>query len=150
MTINCICSPLSHKLMHINLFSVLNLLLNFLLKLVMMHNYENLCKIDGHNCTVTVDLKCPFNTLRPRQNGRYFADDIFKCIFLNKNVWILTKISLKFVPKGPINNISSLVQIIVWRRPGAKPLSEPMMVSLLTHILGLNELKEMASERPWS
>ena len=75
-----------------------------------------------------------FNTLRPRQNGRHFADDIFKCIFLNENVWIPIKISMKFVPKGPINNIPSLVQIMVWRRPGAKPLSEPMMVSLLTHL----------------
>ena len=42
--------------------------------------------------------------------------------------------SLKFVPKGPINNIPSLVQIMVWHRPEAKPLSEPMIVSLLTHI----------------
>ena len=41
---------------------------------------------------------------------------------------------LKFVPKGPINNIPALVQIMVWRRPGDKPLFEPMMVSLLTHI----------------
>ena len=40
------------------------------------------------------------NTLRPRQNGRHFADDIFKCIFLNENVWIPIEISLKFVPKG--------------------------------------------------
>ena len=74
------------------------------------------------------------NTLRPRQNGRHFADDILKCIFLNENVWISIKISLKFVPKGPINNIPSLVQIMAWRRPGDKPLSEPMMVSLPTHI----------------
>ena len=75
-----------------------------------------------------------FNTLRPGQNGRHFTDDIFKCIFLNKNVWIPIEISLKFVPKGPINNIPSLVQIMAWRRPGDKPLSEPMMVSLMTHI----------------
>ena len=74
------------------------------------------------------------NTLRPRQNGRYFTGDAFKCIFLKENVWILLKISLKFVPKGPINNIPSLVQIMAWRRPGDKPLSEPMMVSLLMHI----------------
>ena len=46
-----------------------------------------------------------FNTLRPRQNGPHFPDDIFKCIFLNENVWISIRISLKFVPKGPINNI---------------------------------------------
>ena len=74
------------------------------------------------------------NTLRPRQNGRHFPDDIFKCIFLNENVWISIKISLNFVPRGPINNIPALVQIMAWRRPGDKPLSEPMMVCLLTHI----------------
>ena len=74
-------------------------------------------------------LFCIFNTLRPRQNGQHFPDDIFKCIFLNENVWISIKISLKFVPKGPINNNPALVQIIAWRRPGDKPLSEPMMVS---------------------
>ena len=34
----------------------------------------------------------PFNTLRPRQNERHFADDIFKRIFLNENIWILIKI----------------------------------------------------------
>ena len=74
------------------------------------------------------------NTLRLRQDGRHFADDIFKCIFLNENVSIAIKISLKFVPKGPINNNLALVQIMAWRRPGDKPLSEPMMVSLPTHI----------------
>ena len=74
------------------------------------------------------------NTLRPRQNGRHFADDIFKCIFLNENVRIPIKIAMKFVPKGPINNILALVQIMAWCRPGNKPLSEPMVVSLTTHI----------------
>ena len=67
-------------------------------------------------------------------NGCHFANDIFKCIFLNENVWISIKISLKFVPQGPINNIPALVQIMAWRRPGDKPLSEPMVVSLPTHI----------------
>ena len=74
------------------------------------------------------------NTLRPRQNGRHFADDPFKRIFLNETLRISIKISLNFVPKGPINNIPALVQIMAWCRPGDKPLSEPMMVSLLTHI----------------
>ena len=74
------------------------------------------------------------NTLRPRQNGRNFADDIFKCIFLNENIWIPIKISLKFVPKSSINNIPALIQIMAWRRPGDKPLSEPLMVNLPTHI----------------
>ena len=40
------------------------------------------------------------NTLRPRQNGCHFPDDILKWIFLNENVWISSEISLKFVPKG--------------------------------------------------
>ena len=75
-----------------------------------------------------------FNTLRPRQNGRHFADDNFKCIFLNENTSISINISLKFVPEGRINNIPALVQIMAWRRLGDKPLSEPMMISLLTHI----------------
>ena len=63
-----------------------------------------------------------------------FPDDIFKWIFLNENIWISIEISLKFVLKGPINNIPALVQIMTWRRPVDKPLSEPMMISLLTHI----------------
>ena len=68
-----------------------------------------------------------FNALRLRQNGHQLPDDILKCIFLNENVWISIKISLKFVPKGPINSIPSLVQIMAWRWLGVKPLSEPMM-----------------------
>ena len=86
------------------------------------------------NVTIRFDLGHDHNTLRPRQNGCYFADGIFKCIFLNENAWISLKISLKFVPKVQINNIAALVQIMAWHRPGFKPLSEPMMVGLLTHI----------------
>ena len=76
------------------------------------------------------------NTLRPRQNGRRFTDDTFKCIFLNENVRISIKISLKFVPKGPIHINLAFVQIMACSRSGDKPLSEPMMVSLLMHICG--------------
>ena len=54
--------------------------------------------------------------------------------FVNDNAWISINISLKFVPRGPINNIPALVQIMAWRRPGDKLLSEPMMVRSLTHI----------------
>ena len=74
------------------------------------------------------------NTLRPRQNGRCLADDTFKRIFFNENVRISIKISLKFVPKGPINNNPALVHIMAWRWSGDKPLSEPIMISLMTHI----------------
>ena len=97
--------------------------------------------------TAMVSILCPYsfpavtsvsinriNTLRPRQNWRHFANDIFKRIFLNEDIWIPIKISLKFVPKGSIHNIRALVHIMAWRRPGDKPLSEPMMVNLPTHI----------------
>ena len=83
-------------------------------------------------CKILWVLK--FNILRPRQNSGHFPDDIVKCTFLNGNVWISIKISLKFVPKGPISNIPAFVQIMAWCRPGNKPLSEPIMVSLLMHI----------------
>ena len=77
---------------------------------------------------------CRINTLKPRQNGCHFPDNIFKWIFLNENGWVSINISLKFVPRGPINNVPTLVRVVAWRRPGDKPLSEPVMVSLLTHI----------------
>ena len=83
--------------------------------------------------------------LRLRQNGHYFADDIFKRIFFNENIWISFKICLKFVSMGQINNIPALVQIMAWCRPGDKPLSETMMISLPYMVciyvsLGLNEV----------
>ena len=83
-----------------------------------------------------------FNTLRPRQNGNHFPTDIFKCIFLNENMWIVIEILLKFVPTGLINNIPVVVQIMAWRRTGDKSLSEPWWL-VYWHIyasLGLNEL----------
>ena len=73
-----------------------------------------------------------FNTLRPRQNGRQFPDNILKCTFLNENVWILIKTLLHFSPKGQINKIAvgsdnglapARWQAIIWTNN-----------SLLTHI----------------
>ena len=85
------------------------------------------------------------NKLRPRQNVRQFADGIFKCIFFNENAWIPINISLKFVPRGPINNIPALVRIMAWRRSGDRPLFGPMMVRWFDYrriyaSLDLNEL----------
>ena len=64
----------------------------------------------------------------------HFADDIFKRIFLNENIRISIKIPLQVISKGPINNIPALAQLMAWRRPGVKPLSDPIMVRLQTHI----------------
>ena len=52
----------------------------------------------------------------PRHNGRHFPEDIFKCIFLRENFWILNKISLKYVPDDLIDNMAALVQIMAWCR----------------------------------
>ena len=76
---------------------------------------------------------CKYRSMQRRFNPLGW-DDIFKCILLNKNVWISPKISLKFGHEVRINNTPALVQIMACRRPGDKPLSEPMMVNLLTHI----------------
>ena len=107
--------------------SILNLSLN------LTNHYLNQCRL-WSVMPYGVVRPQTFNTLRPRQNGHHFADDMFKCIFLNENVCIPIGISLKFVPKVPMNNIPSLVQIMAWRRPGNKTLSEAMMVRLPTHI----------------
>ena len=94
--------------------------------IIMEFHYENIGKFMP---STGIIMTSAVNTLRPKQNGRHFADDSIKCIFLNEHIWISIEISLKFVPKGPNNNIPALVQIMAWRRPGDKLLSEPMMVT---------------------
>ena len=54
------------------------------------------------------------------------TDDIFKFI-LNESVWISITISLKFIPKGPIDYKSALVQVMAWHRTGKKPSPESML-----------------------
>ena len=54
--------------------------------------------------------------ISPWKNGRHFPDDIFNNIFMNEKFCILIQISLKFVPKGIIDNIQAMVQIMHWRR----------------------------------
>ena len=63
-----------------------------------------------------------------------YADDIFNFIFFNENIWISINISLKFFPKGPINNNTALVQIMAGRLLVDKPLSDPMLIQILWRI----------------
>ena len=72
-----------------------------------------------------------FDSPPPGQKGRHFAEDIFRCIFVHEKFYILIKISLKFVPKGPIDNNPPLVQLMAWHRIGNKPLSEPMLTRFI-------------------
>ena len=87
-----------------------------------LFHQRNINVMKGH---YAIDTKRRLNILKPR---RHVGLD-----FVDENIWISIKISLKVVHWGPMNNIP-LVQIMTWRRPRDKPLSEPMMVSLLTHI----------------
>ena len=66
----------------------------------------------------------PFDILKPEQNGCLFADDIFKCIFLNENVQISHEISVKYVPGGLMDAKSALFQVMAWHRTGDNPLPE--------------------------
>ena len=71
--------------------------------------------------------------------GRDKMTDILQTTFSNAYTWMKIykfrwKNSLKFVLYGLINNIPALVQIMAWCRSGGKPISDLMMVSLLTHI----------------
>ena len=84
-------------------------------EMVACHILNQTCALPTIMGTIVLVLYHPFNTLRPRQNGRHFEDDTFKPIFSNENIRISIKISLKFVPEGPINNISALVQKMACR-----------------------------------
>ena len=54
---------------------------------------------------------------------------------MHEDIWIMIDIALKFVPKGHINNIPALVQIMAWHWLGDQPLSETMMDLCITGIL---------------
>ena len=57
--------------------------------------------------------------MNPEQNGcPLVADNTSTLIFFNDNVWSMNKISLKFVPKGPIDNKSALVHVMAWHWTG--------------------------------
>ena len=87
--------------------------------------YEMLSR---HGTGNNINIRVGF--MASEKSGRHFAD-IFKWIFANDNVWILIKISLMFAPKS---SVPALVQIMAWFLPGDKPLSEPAMIRLPTHI----------------
>ena len=98
-------------------------------------------------CIIIIGLFCPYPHYRFRhwrmgndaisrlvcrlrhwQNGRHFADDTFKRIFMNENVRFSINISLKFVHKGLIKQYPSIGsdnglaptrrQTIIWTNDG--------------------------------
>ena len=105
----------------------------------MSHQCSYTTFLRTHSCCVCIEYKlilCMSGECRPQLThwGRDKWPPFFQTTFSNAFSWMKIKISLKFVPKGPISNNPALVQIMARRRSGDKPLSEPMMVSLLTHI----------------
>ena len=46
---------------------------------------------------------------------------------MNENYCILIRVSLKFVPEGPIENTSAMVQEMAWHKTGDKPLPEAIL-----------------------
>ena len=55
------------------------------------------------------------------------SHDNFKCIFLIENDSIPIWISLKFVPRIPVDSKPVLVQTMAWHRTDDKPLPKPML-----------------------
>ena len=78
-------------------------------------------------------------TLRPRQNGHRFADNIFKCILLNENVWISI-------------NILAILNLYIFIQENA---FENVVWKWRPFCLGLNELicrgtwNEISTEARW-
>ena len=85
-----------------------------------------------HNLCVFNSPPAPTPPPPPGQNGHNFADDIFRCIFMNERFCILSKfnwslfprIQLKITQHWFINQLSQTINY--WRRIGDKPLSETM------------------------
>ena len=49
---------------------------------------------------------------------QYLTDNIFNCIFINENVFIVIEISMTFIPKCPIGNKSTWEQVMAWHQTG--------------------------------
>ena len=82
--------------------------------------------VSENHCTSSVDNEVMTSDHPKTRWGLDEISAIFKCIFLNENVWIVIKILLKFTPHGRISNTPSLLQVMARRWTGAK-LSESMM-----------------------
>ena len=91
-----------------------------------------LCRNLRRDCIFTNVLLV--NTLRQWQNGRHFVNDIFKCIFLNINVWIPIEISLKFNPGVQLTIFQHWFSQWLGNRCQSHCLNQWWLPSLPTHI----------------
>ena len=80
---------------------------------------------------VVMSIRNTLDIVNSLTDGRHFAYNIFKGIFMNEKYFNLIRISPNFVPKDPIDNKSALVQVITLRRTGDKPLPEPFVCTTM-------------------
>ena len=76
---------------------------------------------------IKVFMSIPISTHIPWTKWSPFRSWYCQIHVVNEKFCILVTVSLKFVPKGLIDNNPSLVQIMVWRRIGGNPLYGPMI-----------------------
>ena len=98
------------------------------------------------DCNILKNHNVPFNSSPLDKMTAILAHDIFKCIFMNEKSCILIRISLKFVPTGPIETKAAFVQEMAWRRTGGKPLPELMLPQLADAYM--RHLGEMPTKLP--
>ena len=84
--------------------------------IIELHAASSSSNKSSHVTWIIASYKHHINSTPPRQNGRHLTANIFICIFVNEKFWILIEVSLKFVPKGPINNKLALVSIMAWHQ----------------------------------
>ena len=84
---------------------------------------DNVAKVLKVHCiqmppTFTIAI----NSSLPWQNVRCFADDILKCVLIDKIFVFRLNFRRIFIRKGSIKNKSALFEVMAWRRTGDKPL----------------------------
>ena len=117
---------------------------------MMVSWHGNIFRFTGPSLLESI-CSCSCNSSAPRQKGRQFRSDVFKCIFVNENVWIVLKMSLlTFASEVRIDNITALVHIMAWRRLGDHYLKQWWLA--YGHIyasLGLNGLTKTNDKQLW-
>ena len=117
-----------------------------ILQTVTVTSYQALCLLMAyqhkfkHPYAVRWPIVAPIyvKTLKQRQSGWHFANNISKYIFFNKDIWCQIEISLKVVPKGPINTKPALFQIMVRHWTVNKLLSELFTNTYMHHLATIN------------
>ena len=113
-------------------------------KLIHFHSRKSIseCRLENGGHLVSASMcwqEGKIHILRSRQNCRHFTDGIFKCIFLNKMYEYRLRFHCSLSPKFELRIFQRWFRM-AWRQPGDKPLSEPMVVGLLTHICVIHSM----------